>query len=80
LAITRPLLDLTKQATPWHWEEPQQRVFNTLKAWMCAKPVLQQPDFKKVFYLQMDAPAYGMGAVLSQEGGMPISSTLNLKP
>ena len=23
-AITRPLLDLTKQATPWHWEEPQQ--------------------------------------------------------
>jgi len=23
-AITRPLLDLTKQATLWHWEEPQQ--------------------------------------------------------
>ncbi len=24
LAIARPLLDLTKQVTPWHWEEPQQ--------------------------------------------------------
>src|SRR5713101_441815 len=30
-AIARPLLNLTKQATPWHWDEPQQRVFNTLK-------------------------------------------------
>ncbi len=45
-AITRPLLDLTKQATPWHWEELQQQAFDTLRAQMCAKPVLQQPDFK----------------------------------
>ena len=35
---------------------------------MCKKPVLQQPNFNKTFYLQTDASAYGMGAVLSQEG------------
>ena len=25
--IARPLLDLTKKATPWHWGKPQQEAF-----------------------------------------------------
>ncbi len=79
-AIARPLLDLTKQATPWHWEGPQQQAFDTLKARMCTKPVLQQPNFKKVFYLQTDTSAYGVGAVLSQEGGTLILNSPNSKP
>jgi len=74
-AIAKPLLELTRQATPWHWDPPQQNAFETLKAKMCEKPVLQQPDFTKTFYLQTDASAYGVGAVLSQEGGMPNSPT-----
>jgi RNase H-like domain found in reverse transcriptase/Integrase zinc binding domain len=36
---------------------------------MCNAPVLQQPNFHWKFYLQTDASTYGMGAVLSQEGG-----------
>jgi hypothetical protein len=75
LAIAKPLLELTRQATLWHWDPPQQDAFETLKAKMCKKPVLQQPNFTKTFYLQMDASAYGMGAVLSQEGETPNSPT-----
>jgi hypothetical protein len=74
-AIAKPLLELTRQATPWHWDLPQQNTFETLKAKMCEKLVLQQPDFTKMFYLQTDASAYGVGAVLSQEGGTPNSPT-----
>jgi hypothetical protein len=73
--IAQPLLDLTKQATPWHWDNEQQTAFQTLKDKMCSKPVLQQPNFDKTFYVQTDASAYGVGAVLSQEGG-----STNLKP
>jgi len=75
LAITKPLLELTRQATLWHWDPPQQDTFEMLKAKMCEKPVLQQPDFTKMFYLQTDTSAYGVGAVLSQEGGTPNSPT-----
>ena len=35
---------------------------------MCSKPVLHQPDFKKPFFVATDASAYGVGAILSQEG------------
>ncbi len=38
--IAWPLLDLTKQATPWHWDSEQQRVFEGLQDKMCEKPVL----------------------------------------
>jgi hypothetical protein len=74
-AIAKPLLELTRQATLWHWDPPQKNTFETLKAKMCEKPVLQQPDFTKMFYLQTDTLAYSMGAVLSQEGGTPNSPT-----
>ncbi len=66
--IARPLLDLTKKAVVWHWGEPQQKAFEELKTRMCSRPVLTQPDFNKPFFLQTDASAYGMGAILSQEG------------
>ena len=66
--IARPLLDLMKQATSWHWDEKEQVVFETLRDKMVSKPVLQQPNFNKTFYLQMDTLKYGVGVVLSQEG------------
>jgi RNase H-like domain found in reverse transcriptase len=46
---------------------------------MIDKPVLQQPDFTKPFFLLTDASMYGMEAILSQEGGST-SPTDNKKP
>ena len=34
--IVRPLLDLTKQTTSWHWDNDQQKAFNELKTRMCS--------------------------------------------
>jgi hypothetical protein len=65
--IARPLLELMKKGTPWHWDDPQQKAFETLKDKMCEKPVLANPDPKKTFYLQTDVSTSRAGAVLSQE-------------
>ena len=50
-AIAKPLLELTKQSTLWHWDALQQQAFDDLKQKMCEKLVLQQPDFDKTFCL-----------------------------
>ena len=47
---------------------------------MCHSPVLTQPDFKQKFYLQTDASAYNMGAVLLQEGEKSLSLLKYQKP
>jgi hypothetical protein len=66
--IARPLLDLIKKTEQWHWGAAQHNAFLELKTCMCSSPVLTQPDFEHHFYLQADASAYGVGAVLLQEG------------
>ena len=66
--IARPLIELTRKTTPFHWEEPQIQAFERLKTLMCSKPILRQPDYKRQFFLATDASAYGVGAVLLQEG------------
>src|SRR6267142_3923971 len=45
--IARPLLDLTKKATPWSWEAKHMWAFEELKTRMCATPVLSQLNFEK---------------------------------
>jgi hypothetical protein len=35
---------------------------------MCEKPILRQPDYSQPFFLATDDSAYGVGAVLLQEG------------
>jgi RNase H-like domain found in reverse transcriptase/Reverse transcriptase (RNA-dependent DNA polymerase) len=68
LRIAWPLLQLAHLTTPWSWSETEQMAFETLRNRMVNKPILQQPDFTKPFILLTDASAYGMGAILSQEG------------
>jgi hypothetical protein len=54
-----------KKGTPLHWDEPQQKAFEVLKEKMCKKPVLANPDPKKMFYLQTDVSTSRAGVVLS---------------
>jgi hypothetical protein len=66
--IARPLIDLTKKVTPFHWGPTQIKAFKTLKTLMCRHPVLRQPDYNKPFFISTNASGYGVGAILSQEG------------
>lgn len=77
--IAKPLTDLIKKDTPFHWTEKQQIAFETLKDKLCTAPILQYPDFDKTFTLTTDASNDGLGAILSQEGHpcCYISRTLN---
>jgi RNase H-like domain found in reverse transcriptase/Reverse transcriptase (RNA-dependent DNA polymerase)/Integrase zinc binding domain/Chromo (CHRromatin Organisation MOdifier) domain len=77
--LARPLLQLTHLSTPWTWGETEEEAFETLRKAMTDKPVLRQPDFTKPFVLLTDASAYGVGAILSQEGG-PNNPNTNKKP
>ena len=66
--IARPLIDLTKKAAEFRWEDTHEKAFQTLIQGMSSRPILLQPNFDKPFVLQTDASALGMGAVLLQEG------------
>ena len=66
--IAWPLIQLTCKNVPFNWDHSCTRAFEHLKSLMCAKLILQQPDYMKAFFLAMDASTYGMGTILSQEG------------
>jgi RNase H-like domain found in reverse transcriptase/Reverse transcriptase (RNA-dependent DNA polymerase) len=77
--IARPLLQLTHLTSTWQWNEDKQTAFKTLHQAMINKLVLRQPDFTRPFFLLTDTSAYGVRAILSQEGGSSNPNT-NQKP
>ena len=66
--IAAPLTDLIKKKAPKAviWTEKCETALIKLKQLLCSEPVLQSPDFSKLFILQTDASNCGVGAVLSQ--------------
>jgi hypothetical protein len=67
-SIAVPLHELTKRDVPFPWSDSQEVAFRTLKHKLTHAPLLQLPDFNKVFELECDASGIGLGAVLLQEG------------
>ena len=63
-----PLTDLTSKSAPNKvvWKKEHQVAFESLKQAINSYPVLRNPDFEKVFYLQTDSSDRGIGAVLLQ--------------
>lgn len=65
-SISRPLTDLLRKNTLFHWTPQLQLCFDTLKQALVFAPILALPDFSKGFHIETDASANGIGAVLSQ--------------
>jgi hypothetical protein len=70
--ITTPLHELTKKGVSFNLGPTHQQAFDTLKSKLTQAPLLQLPDFDKMFELECDANAFGIGGVLLQDG-KPIS-------
>lgn len=66
--ISRPLTDLLKKTTQFHWTPQLQTCFQNLKKALVSAPVLALPDFSKGFIIETDACDQGIGAVLMQQG------------
>lgn len=51
----------------WNWNRTYGRKFNSLKRFLCIKPILQNPYSLKPYKLTVNASAYGVGSILTQE-------------
>ena len=67
-SIAAPLNELTRKDVPFVWGDVQQDAFMMLKDKLTHAPLLQLPDFNKMFELECDASGIGLGGVLLQEG------------
>ncbi|KAK1785180.1 hypothetical protein P4O66_018599 [Electrophorus voltai] len=66
-AVAAPLIMLTRKALgQFYWSTEAQQVFDELKHRMIKAPILQLPDAKLPFVIEVDASEEGVGAVLSQ--------------
>jgi hypothetical protein len=64
--IAKPLNDLLKKNNQWQWEKEQIDSFHLLQTILTEQPILQYPDFTKLFVLTTDASGFAVGAILSQ--------------
>ena len=66
---TRPMSELCKEKTLFHWGQEQQHSFEDLKKAMTSAPVLAIPDPKLPYYVYTDSSQFGVGGVLLQDQG-----------
>jgi hypothetical protein len=66
--ISAPLHELTKKGVSFNWGPTHQQAFDTVKSKLTQAPLLQLPDFDKMFELECDVSGLGIGGVLLQGG------------
>lgn len=66
--IARPLVDLTRKTTEFHWDSEQEEAFTKLKALVTQAPALRPIDYtsNQPVILSVDTSIYGVGFILSQ--------------
>lgn len=62
-----PLHELLRRDAKFAWTERQENAFQSLKDYLCARPVLQVFDPNKLIYIYTDASGVGVAAVMKQE-------------
>lgn len=65
--IAKPLHRLTEKTVKFEWTAECQSSFQDLRHRLVTAPILAFPDHSRVFILDTDASATGIGAVLSQQ-------------
>ena len=66
--IAEPLSRLTGHKVGFNWDGRCQSAFDRIKEKLSTGPILQCPDWTKVFHLHTDASLTAIGAVLAQPG------------
>ena len=66
----QPLRELLKSNTQWIWEDPQKKVFTSVKAEMCHSPVLAMFDPNQETILSADASSFSLGLCYANDKTM----------
>jgi hypothetical protein len=66
--IAAPLHLLTKKGVSFNWDPTHQQAIDMLKSKLTQAPLLQLPDFDKMFELECDTSGFDIGEVLLQCG------------
>ena len=70
--LLKPIYDLTRKGTPFHWGKEQQDLFIEIKHRLVKPPVLHMPNKTGRFLLYSDTSKYATGSTLYQiQGGKP---------
>ena len=70
--LLKPIYDLTRKGSPFHWGKEQQDSFREIKCRLVRPPVLHMPNKMGRFHLYSDTSKYANGSALYQiQGGRP---------
>ncbi len=68
-SLAGPLFELTRKDVAFVWDVGCEQAYQALKAALVGAHVLTRPDFKQIFWLDVDWSPKGVGAILSQKEG-----------